>query len=173
MPQTSVSSDPAAAFPGMLGDVRPKATDSFINGEASAEIPFGFAVCQGTLDNEALLPAAAGDRLKLLGVVQHSHAYNKDNELGTAGLKPEVTMNVLANGRIWVALDEDVTPASAVRVRHTAVSLGKGSFRASAVANGTFDISKFARWCGTYTAAAGFGQLEIDVTSRAHATADT
>lgn len=174
MPQTSVASDPAAAFPGMLGDVRPKAVDSCINGEASAEIPFGFAVIQGTLDNEALLPAAAADGLKLLGIVLHSHHYNKDNELGTTGLKPEVAMSVLAAGRVWVPIDENVTPASAVRVRHTATSLGKGSFRASAVANATFDISKFARWIGTHLAATGYGLLEIDVTSRgAGAAADT
>jgi hypothetical protein len=173
MPQTSVSSDPAAAFPGMIGDVRPKAVDSCINGEASAEIPFGHAVIQGTLDNEALLPALGTDGIKLLGIVLHSHAYNKDNELGTTGLKPEIAMSVLAAGRVWVPIDENVTPASAVRVRHTTASLGKGSFRASASAGATFDISKFARWVGTHLAATGYGLLEIDVTGRAVATADT
>lgn len=173
MPQTTVTSDPALAFAGMLGDSRPKGVDSFINGESSAEIAFGVAVCQGTLDNEALLPAAAADLLKLTGIVLHSHDYNKDNELGTSGLKPEVAMNVLTHGRVWVVIDEDVLPTSAVRVRHTSDGGGKGTFRKTASANATVDLSKIARWCGTYLAANGVGQIEIDITGRAAVTADT
>lgn len=172
MPQTSVSDNPSVAYPGMLGDSGNKSVDSFINGEASAEIPFGTLVSQGTLDNEALIPAASGDGVKAVGVVLHSHAYNKDNELGTSGLKPEVTMNVLNKGRVWVVIDENVTPASAVRARYTAVGGGKGSFRASASAGNTVDLSKCARWIGTHLAATGYGLLEIDLTNRSQITAD-
>lgn len=173
MPQTTVTTTFAAAFPGMLGDGSlVKDAMSFLNGEASAEIPFGYAVVQGSADNEAVLPAAGTDGLKLLGVVLHSHYYQKDNELGTSGIKPDVAMAVLGKGRVWVKIDENVTPASAVRVRHTAAGDGKGSFRASASAGATFDCSKFARWIGTHLAATGYGLLEIDVTGRAVATAD-
>lgn len=171
MPQTSVSDNPAVAYPGMLGDSGPKAVDSFINGEASAEIAFGTMLAQGTLDNEALLFDGATD--VPVGIVLHSHAYNKDNELGTAGLKPEVTMNALHKGRVWVVIDENVTPASTVRLRHTTAGGGKGTFRASASANATVNLSMCARWIGTHLAATGYGLLEIDLTNRSQITADT
>ena len=62
MPQTTVTTTSAAAFPGMLGDGSlVKDAMSFLNGEASAEIPFGYAVVQGSADNEAVLPAAGTD----------------------------------------------------------------------------------------------------------------
>jgi hypothetical protein len=150
--------------------------DSFVNAEASAEIPFGVMVCQGATDKAALklntsAAAMAGD--VLLGVVVHSHAYAVSGELGTTGLKPGVIMSVLRKGRVYVQVEEAVTPASAVKVR--AVAAGAevaGAFRDTADSTDCVDCSSFCRY-RTTAAAAGFAELELDMTGRNTAVADT
>lgn len=165
MPQTSVTVGMTRAFAGMLGDVAySKNCQSYVNSEASAEIPFGVMVGQGATDDTCLKLAAITD--KMIGIVAHSHAYNKDNELGTTGLKPKVTVDVLKKGTIWVPVEEAVTPASAVLVR--AVAAGAevaGAFRDTADASDLIDCSAFARYLTT-TTGAGFALLEFDMTMR-------
>lgn len=131
-------------FAGSLADMGDAEQQilSYVNEEASAEMPFGRMLAKGTADFDALLMAAQADAL--IGVLVHSQAYQKDTELGSTGLKPDVTLNVLTKGRIWVNVTEDVTPASAVRVDEDG-----GQFRDSAEANVTIDISKNARYLTT------------------------
>lgn len=165
MPQTSVSAAMTEAFQGMLGDASyHKHVESYVNEESSAEIPFGVFVKRGTAANTAIKLTATSDELE--GVVVHSHAYDKDNELGTTGLKPKVTMGVLARGRIWVPVEEAVTPASSVLVR--AVATGSevaGACRDTADGSDCIDISKYARFL-TSTSGAGIALLEYDVIAR-------
>lgn len=175
LPQTSVA-NPAIAVAGMLADDSlGKDVLSKINGEASAEIPFGVMVAKGSADDECLKLAATSD--KLVGVVVYGPAYARSVgsttlELGTTGLTPNTLMDVLNVGRIYVFPEEAVTPASAVRVR--AVAAGAevaGAFRATADSTDCIDISKFARWLtsGSSTVPA---VVEIDMRNAALAVAD-
>jgi hypothetical protein len=166
--QTSVSVQQGIAFAGMVGDTGQMAdAKSYTSAEASAEIPFGLAVVQGTNPDEALIPAANTNLL--LGIVLHSHAFQKDNELGTTGLKPKVVFSVRTRGRVWVTVDEAVALTDAVRVRMSGA--GAGTFRKTSSAGVTKDISKLARWMST-TSGAGVALLEIDVNNRAEGTND-
>lgn len=168
--QTSVATSTDVCFPGMEPDSsQPGAVNSYLNEEASAEIPFGVMVGQGVTDGGCLLLAATSD--KLIGVVMHSHAYAKDLELGDDGLKPSVTVGVKAKGRAWVLVEEDVTPASDVLVR--AVATGNevaGAFRDTADASDCIDISAWARYVkSSVTLADGSTKValvEFDVTNR-------
>lgn len=175
-PQTSVSVKQTKAFAGMLVDASACVVDSFVSEESSAEIPFGVMVCQGSADNGAKLlntSAAAMAADVMVGVVVHSHAYQKTNELGTSGLKPKATLGVLRRGIVWVTVEEAVTPASAVKVRAVAGgSEQAGAFRDTADSTDCVDISSFARY--RTTAGAGeLAQLEIDMTGRNTSVADT
>lgn len=169
MSQTSVANQSdTPAFAGMLADSKFSDIVSYIQAEASAEIPFGSMVKHGTLDGDAKALAATSD--KLAGIVVHAHNYAKDTELGTTGLKPKAQLNVLRSGRIWVAVEEAVAVGGAVRTR--AVAPGTlGVFRTTADAGKSIDISKFARFL-TSTSGAGFALLEIDMSGAANATAD-
>lgn len=164
MPQTSVSDNPAVGFAGMLVDSSESDVASYVSEEAAAEIPFGVMVQQGTADTQALLIAAQAD--VPIGVVVHSHAYAKDDELGDTGLKPDVTLGILKRGVIWVTAIDAVTPADDVRYTEAG-----GGFLTTAAGGVTVDCSTFARFLTT----AGVGelvQLEIDMTGRAGRTSD-
>lgn len=163
--QTTVSTDPAVAFAGMQGDSGNNRVRSYVNEEASAEMAFGVMLKQGTADNDALLLAVQTDRM--IGVLVHSHAYNKDNELGTTGVKPNVSIGVLTHGWVWVEVTEAVTPASAVKVDEAG-----GTFGDTATANETVDISPFARYL-TSAGANEFALLELDMTGYVDRTLDT
>jgi hypothetical protein len=164
MSQTSIDSKMPIAVPGLLADnTMSKDAMSAFNAEASAEIPFGVMVAHGTADDDAKLLAATTDHL--MGVSVFGHHYDRPLELGDTGLKPKTHFDVLRKGRIYVLVEEPVTPASAVFVR--AVATGDevaGAFRDTADGTDTIDISKFAR----FVTSAGTGELavvEIDMTN--------
>lgn len=167
--QTSIStSGTDAAFAGMNPDSSNGDIGSYLSEEASAEIPFGVMLGQGTSERGALKLAATSD--KLIGVLMHSHAYAKDTELGDTGLKPGVTLGVKYKGRAWVLVEETVTPASDVLVRCIAVGAEvAGAFRDTADASDCVDISAWCRYVrGTVTLASGVtvAMVEFDVTNR-------
>lgn len=170
--QTSVAAA-AIAIAGQLADNGFKFVESRISTEASAEIPFGTMVTWGTSkDTDALKlnTSAAAMVGKLAGVVVFEQAYAKDTELGTTGLKPGATLNLLRRGRIYVLPEESVAPGDAVRVR--AAGTGTiGAFRKTSDTGNTLDCSKFAQWVtsGSSTVPA---VLEIDLVGMGMATAD-
>lgn len=174
MPQTSVDVMPEAiegllADNSMTKDCLPATSE-----EASAEIPFGVMVCQGTEDDGALLlnTSSASMATKLKGVTVFGQAYAKPSELGDTGFKPKCTFDVLNKGRIYVKVEEAVAPGNAVRVR--AVVAGnevKGAFRTTADATDCVDISKFAKWIRGADAN-GLAVVELDMTMSALAVAD-
>lgn len=135
--QTSVVNQ-TTPFAGVIAEeMGPVKVDSFVNAESSAELPFGALVFKGTGDHDAIIGAA--DAANPVGIVAFSQAYSKAHgdfpgDLGTVGLKPQVTMNVLTQGVIYVKLSENsVTPASAVRyVQLSGGSNAQFTFRASA-----------------------------------------
>lgn len=161
IPQTSVSETMTQAYMGMLADSGyDKYVRSYVNEEASDEMPFGVVVQQGTADNQCLLLNAITD--KLIGITVHSHAYDKDNELGTTGLKQYATVGVARRGRVWCYAEEAVTPASAPLVRAVAAGVEvPGHFRDSADAADLIDVSAFCRFL-TSTTGAGLVLVEFD-----------
>lgn len=170
MAQTSVLDQHAVAFAGMLVSSQNNDVQSYVSEEASAEIPFGVMVKQGTADDQTLLISAQAD--VPVGIVVHSHAYAKDEELGSTGLKPEVEISVLKRGVIWVTVEEAVTPASVVRYRAVVSGVEvAGAFRDTADSTDTIACTTFARYL-TSADADGLAQLEIDMTGRGGRTSD-
>lgn len=167
-PQTSIASR-VAAVPGQLhgsGHIIEPCT----NEEASAGLPFGTMVKNGTAQNLGKLPAAITD--KLAGIVVFNHAYNRDTELDSDGIQPKATFGLLRKGQISVLLEENVAVGGAVRVR--CVVEGdeqKGAFRTTEDATDCIDISAFAQW-RTSGSAGGTAVLEVDMTNAALAVAD-
>lgn len=172
MPQGDVTTAYPVAFVGMEPDSS-VGNDNYISrvsAETVKQIPFGHMVMQGVTDAACLqMTSQTGVPL---GIVPYSATYQIANELanvadsdGNLGLKPGVDIQIKRRGRLWVKIDENVTFTDAVKVRTSVVStVGPGSFRKTALATHTIDLSKVARWCGTYTAADGFGLLEFDLT---------
>lgn len=159
MPQTSMSNSPDTFFAGMKYDSALPYIRSHVNEEASAEVQFGLMVGVGAADDGALLLAAITDGLA--GINTHSQAYNKDNELGTLGLKPDVVMAIMRKGTVVVVVEEAVAPGDPVFVR--AVATGgelAGAFRMQADASDCIDISAWASWLTTSTGA-GLAALSI------------
>jgi hypothetical protein len=158
-------------FAGMLADTGEKDVRSYVSEEASAEIPFGQLVKQGSADTGCLRLSAGTDVNKFLGVVVHSHAYEKDIEVGTSGIKPKMTVGVLFEGTVWVSVSEAVGPTDPVRVFIDDTGHVAGTFCKTASATHTVLISAWARFL-TSTTGAGLVQLKIDTTGSVSSTAD-
>lgn len=182
MPQTSVASRMSVGLAGLIGNLdgmRNASVVSATSSEASAEIPFGVMVQRGSADgtakNLSTSAAAMAANNLLLGVSTLAQGFDEPNELSNdddGGLMPEATFGVLIEGPIYVVPEENVTPASDVRVR--AVAGGAevlGAFRATADSTDCVDISAFARWMETGTAGSPT-LLYIDMKNVALAVAD-
>lgn len=164
--QTAVNAK-TIGFAGQLVNVAPNNIWSYFN-EGSTEVPFGTLVRQGTSDNEALLIGSQANVATPVGIVLHSNAYAKDNELGDTGLKQKVMMNVMREGCVRVATTEAVVAGGAVRVRADtnegaagSATLGPGTFRTTSNTTHTVQITKGARWMSSTVN--GFADLWIDL----------
>jgi hypothetical protein len=164
MSQTAYSTYQTAAFAGMLADNGDADILSYINEEASAVLPFGIAVMKGTADFGALLPASAG--AVMVGIAAHTHQVDPGQAGSTpagAGIPPKYLINTLKRGRMYVQVEEAVTPASPVFVRYASGSGGtqKGAFRASA------DTATAVAWTAarylTSAAIAGYAVVEVNL----------
>lgn len=161
--QTSYLTAFAAAYAGMLGDANPISTTNKVNSEASAEIPFGSGVKQGVADGAALLPAAQAD--DIIGVVLHSHAYERVTELGTTGLKVGVQMNLLTKGTVWLLVEEAVVAGDRGFCRRTAgVGEQLGAWRKSADSTDCVDCTKQVLFL-TSAGIGGFALADVDFTN--------
>lgn len=178
--QTSVLNRFALAVEGNLSDdSMTKDALSKVSEEASAEIPFGRMVKAGTDAKDVKLMTATNN--KLVGISMFNQCYAKPQELGDLGMKPKMVFNVLNKGRIFVRVEDAVTPASEVHVR--AITGGTngygasgaesaGAFRGTADSTDTIDISAFAKFMGA-AAAGELVELEIDMTNASQALADS
>lgn len=183
MPQSTVTNLPAVAFPGLEPDIA-RAGDEYISRtstETTLQLPFGTVVKDDSAAKGIGCKAMAAQADLPLGIVPYSASYQIANELGNVadtngnlGLKGAVAVQIKRRGRLWVQIDEDVTDGDAVKYRVNAVGagVGPGCFRKTASAGNTVDISKFARWVGSNTAANGFGLLEFDFTMQSNKTSD-
>lgn len=172
--QTAVETRYPIGIAGQLADLHTAEFGDVVHAvseEASAEIPFGVMVKQGTADDGVLLLSANDDNIK--GIVVHGHHFSKPVELGDTGLKPGISFGILRKGRIFVVAKTNVTPASEVHVR--AVVAGaevKGEFRGTSDGTDTIDITGFAKWV-TSASSGEVAILEIDMSQSALATADS
>lgn len=178
MPQTSVLTAPVAAISGQLADTgRDMNLASYFSQEAALQMQFGTIVMQGAADYGCNV-LTAGNVAKILGAVVYDASYQKGNELGSVvdangklGILPTITMNLLKRGRMWVLVEEAVTPSSAVRVRCTNAGNGAGTFRTTSAGGGLSMLLVGARYLDT-AGINGFARVEFDVLFRNAYTAD-
>jgi hypothetical protein len=156
---------PVAA--GTLHGLGPHRTHSYVNEEASDEIPFGVLVVKGSADDGAKLPDATDVPVGI--TVQH-HGFAQDSgDLGETGMTPDTMMTVLTHGQCYVEVEDAVVAGGAVRVRSSGAGQ-KGAFRSAAdVLTGA--VLTGARWMSSADAG-GLAIIEIDMT-QATLTEDT
>jgi hypothetical protein len=161
-----MSEFPAVAFAGMIVDCSPDDIDSFIQAEASAEVPFGAVVAQYSGgDNQARLPAASN--AKLVGIVVHSHNYDPYHDLGTTGVKAGKMISVMRKGRIWVTSETANAPLDRLFVRYATGAGGTqlGAVRNATVVNEMIDATTQGVF-RTTCLASGLCVLEVDFTNK-------
>lgn len=158
MSQTSVA-EQSAAFAGMKGDA---GDDHVISRAAEEDIPFGKLVVLGTdKDKQCALPDAAGDITDgklVLGVSLQSHAMEQSSARN--GYLELDMVSIMHKGRVYVKVEEAVTPADAPVVRHAAGGLGLGSF--AKTDDGDHAALANARYL-TSAAINGLALLEVDL----------
>jgi hypothetical protein len=171
MSQLDYALRPAPAIAGQLGSAIDSDIRSAINQETVA-LPFGIAMALGVLPvgnlgqtAKAKLLASAADAI--VGVTLFSDA--RDNiGLGLAGIaaiKPGDTFNLLAEGDVWVPVEQAVVPGDPVYVRFapsasTPALTQAGAFRKDAD-GGTAKLSRGSRWLKA-GAAGGIALLRFD-----------
>lgn len=175
MPQNDVTTSYPVAFVGMNPDNSDTGDNyiSRVSTETTKQIPCGAVVMEDSANYGIGCKQFTSQSGIPLGVVPYSASFQINHELasvadsdGNLGIVGGTNIPIKRRGRLWVAIDEDVTPASAVKARTSVVAtFGPGTFRKTALATHTVDFSKFARWCGSYTAAIGYGLLEFDFTA--------
>ncbi len=170
MPFTATNIRPNGLFAGVPSDATNVPCDSFVNAEASQELPFGTMVVQGTNADEAKVFTSNAN--KMIGILRNHFAYatGTNGEVGLIGLKPKVAAGVAQRGKMTVVVGEAVTPASAVRVRATVAAgalgtnTGPGTFCTTASGGNTIRLP-FCRFLGT-TTGPGVVELAFDMTMR-------
>jgi hypothetical protein len=177
MPQSSVTTSFAVAFPGMNGDASDSGDNylSRLSGETTVQIPPGVVVMQAATPSDStaqLVTTAvrtAPGALRMLGVLAYNPFNNIANQLGNVadangviGLQPKAPLRIKYRGALYVFTDEAVNPALRVRIRTGSPGSGivAGTFRTSAIGGDSMDLTPFCRWGGTF--AAGFALLSFD-----------
>lgn len=155
----------AEGFSGQLSDIgMPKRVESYVQGEASASIPFGVVVVQGTEGadgsaDKAILPVDANS--VPVGIVLHSHTYDPRRQLDTTGILIKEMMSVLKKGRCRVYVEGTVVKGAYLYARYTASggNTQKGALRADG------DTSKALACRGIIAAESitGAGIIQVDV----------
>lgn len=149
-PQTTVPSEMLYAVPGQVADLHTAefgAIESHVNGNASAEIPYGVFVGRGaTVNGESEAISFAEDGV-LLGLAVFSQSLAYPTQVGDTGVKPDVSFGVARTGVYYVMPVDDVTPASGVHILHTASGGGvAGQVRGTADSGDSVDASDFCRF---------------------------
>ena len=146
---------------GQLADMAQADIRSFVNSEASAEIPFGFAVVQGSGEKDALLPSTSDD--VCVGVVVHSHAYDPENDLGTTGVKADRELNVINKGRVWVVVGEAVEVGDRGYVSYASGTATPGKIMKTDTTDATLDTASQIRFLTAQATPGELAEAEIDM----------
>jgi hypothetical protein len=125
--QTSYPDSMTNAFAGMRADNGPGDVVSRLNA-SGGDLPFGIAVAQ---DAEGAFDSLdSGDTV--LGVLQHTHAWQIASLSSDSGVASGAMANVLKKGRIYVQVEDAVTAGALAYARHTSDggdNTQKGKFR--------------------------------------------
>ncbi len=170
MTQTVFTQEPNRAFQGMLESseearIITRALDLV------AGAPFGIALEPGS-DPATQVEPTSGDNFNLVGVGAHRHNRQTLNQALDLGISDGETVDVVREGRLWVPIEQAVTPfSSPVFIRHT-VNGGLdqlGAFRIDLDTDNADDHSGVAEWLDSITIAGlphsfvGFGLLSINL----------
>lgn len=147
-----------AAYPAPVTESDTNLALTVVTAHSDAEpMPAGIAIAAGTGDQDGRL--VRGSSAVPRGVVIHQHQAISDDDNGATSdnlYRVNSLVPVMDDGEIWVEVEEAVTPASAVYVRHTASgdNTQLGAFRASS------DSSTAAAWTSAaYKSSADAGEL--------------
>lgn len=167
--QTTYSETPAAAFQGQLirkDQVRPaKNADT-------AHMLFGspvvFKPSGGTSDIDVTVPANSSDIL--YGIVYRTDSYapawtdssGTQGEMDSTGILPNVIMDVLTDGEIWVKCTTACAPGDRLYVSYSTGSTytAAGQFGNAAESGHTIDCTTKGEWLSTATAG-NFAKLRL------------
>lgn len=162
--QSTYNEEMTEGFEGMLDPKSHPQVLTMRNDEASAEIAFGRAVkyASATDANSAkLLTAITGEVVP--GILIHSHAYDKDTDLGDTGVLPDRVLNILTQGRVLVVCENGCIPGDNLFIR--AVAAGdpefNGGLRSATDGTDTIDSQGQGRW-ETVAAAGALAWLRVD-----------
>ena len=141
-----------ALLEGQLSDIRDNTIGTYIN-ETNAVLAFGNVVVYnsgGTVANSAKTISAATDTVQGVNVLTYvdETALNANSR---PGVKDDQVMNVANEGAVAVYVHGSVTPATAVRVIHTATGVQyAGQFRSAALSGKTALLAN-ARYLSSVT----------------------
>lgn len=160
--QQTYSLQQTALLEGQLSDIRDNTIGSYVN-ETNAVVPFGNIVTWasgGTGANSAKTIAGTGETVLGINVLTYvdETALDANNR---PGVKDGQAMNVLNEGAVAVYVHGSVTPATAVRVIHTATGVQyAGQFRSASLSGKTAVLSN-ARYLTSVTGS-GLAIVELN-----------
>ena len=161
-----------ALLEGQLSDIRDNTIGSYVN-ETGAVVAFGNIVTWasgGTVANSAKTIAGTGETVLGVNVLTYVDVTAEDSN-SRPGVKATQAMNVLNEGAVAMYVHGSVTPATPVRVVHTATGVRyAGQLLASGLSGKTAVLSN-ARYLSSVTGS-GLAIVELNGPSFA-LTADT
>ncbi len=116
-------------------------------GAEGGNIPFGFAVVQGTAWNQGKLPTV--NTQKVIGVAAFSNAVESTVGSAAPGYKAKDPMNVLSFGEIWMPYDGTAPTIGATLY---VVAAGAAAGKATATSTSNITVPFIARMVDTATA---------------------
>ena len=160
--QQSYSLALTALLEGQLSDIRDNTIGTYVN-ETGAGIAFGDVVTYasgGTVANSAKTIAGTGETVVGINVLTYVDEASTDANSRPA-VKAGQAMNVVNEGAVAVYVHGSVTPATAVRVIHTATGVQyAGQFRAASLSGKTGVLSN-ARYLTSVTGS-GLAIVELN-----------
>jgi hypothetical protein len=160
--QQSYSLELTALLEGQLSDIRDNTIGTYIN-ETGAVIAFGNVVAYasgGTVANSAKTLGGTGETVVGLNVLTYVDETALDSN-SRPGAKAQQALNVANEGAVAVYVHGNVTPATAVRVIHTATGVKyAGQFTGDAIANKSALLSN-ARYLTSVTGS-GLAIVELN-----------
>lgn len=147
---------------GQLSDIRDNTIGTYVN-ETNAVIAFGNVVTfasGGTVANSAKTIAGTGETVVGVNVLTYVDETALDTN-SRPGVKDEQVLNVVNEGAVAVYVHGSVTPASRVRVIHTATGVKYAGQFSDAVISGNTALLSNARYLTSVTGS-GLAVLELN-----------
>lgn len=147
---------------GQLSDIRDNTIGTYVN-ESNGVIAFGNVVVYnsgGTVANSAKTIAGTGDPVVGVNILTYVDETARDTN-SRPGVKDEQVLNVANEGAVAVYVHGSVTPATPVRVLHTATGVKyAGQFSATVISGNTALLSN-ARYLTSVTGS-GLAVVELN-----------